>query len=141
MPRPVNALIVDDEPHILVLLRGILKQLGIETVWEASNGTEAIEMAAANKPQVVLLDLNLPQVDGLQVLSKLKEADPKMPIIIVSAQSTMRTFTRARELGAEGYVLKHATKSDVMQGLSDIFDNIAKRSTSLPPGEPPAAPT
>jgi DNA-binding NarL/FixJ family response regulator len=135
MPRPANALIVDDEPHVLVLLRNILKQLGIGTVWEAADGTAALEKAAAHKPDVVLLDLNLPLVDGLQVLTKLKADHPKMPVVIVSAQGTLRAFDRARQLGAEGYVLKYAPKSEVLQMLTDILDAIAKRTDAEIAGE------
>jgi DNA-binding NarL/FixJ family response regulator len=125
MPRPVNALIVDDEAHVRVLIRMLLKQLGIETVWEAADGSAALDMANAHKPDVILLDINLPQVGGLEVLGKLKAAHPLIPVIIVSSQSTMKTVIQTRELGAEAYVLKHAPKSEVLQMLSDAFDNIA----------------
>jgi DNA-binding NarL/FixJ family response regulator len=135
MPRPTNALIVDDEAHVRVLIRVLLKQLGIETVWEAPDGATALEKAAAHKPDVVLLDINLPQVGGLEVLAKLKAAHPKIPVIIVSSQSTMKTVIQTRELGAEAYVLKHAPKSEVLQMLSDAFDNIAATSEDAAPGE------
>jgi DNA-binding NarL/FixJ family response regulator len=125
MPRPANALIVDDEAHVRVLIRMLLKQLGIETVWEAADGSAALDQAAAHKPDVILLDINLPQVGGLEVLAKLKAAHPSIPVIIVSSQSTMKTVIQTRELGAEAYVLKHAPKSEVLQMLSDAFDNIA----------------
>jgi DNA-binding NarL/FixJ family response regulator len=125
MARPVTALVVDDEPHVLLLLRTILKQLGIKTVWEAADGGEALSKAAANKPDVVLLDINLPQMDGLEVLTKLKAAEPGIHVIMVSAQGTLRTIKRALELGAEGYVLKYAAKSEVLQMISDAFDAIA----------------
>jgi DNA-binding NarL/FixJ family response regulator len=125
MPRPANALIVDDEAHVRVLVRMLLKQLGIETVWEAADGAAALDQAAAHKPDVILLDINLPQVGGLEVLAKLKAAHPSIPVIIVSSQSTMKTVIQTRELGAEAYVLKHAPKSEVLQMLSDAFDNIA----------------
>ncbi len=128
MPRPVNALIIDDEAHVRVLIRMLLKQLGIETVWEAADGHAALDQAAAHKPNVILLDINLPQVGGLEVLAKLKAAHPKIPVIIVSSQSTMKTVIQTRELGAEAYVLKHAPKSEVLQMLSDAFDNIAADS-------------
>jgi DNA-binding NarL/FixJ family response regulator len=128
MPRPTNALIVDDEAHVRVLIRVLLKQLGIETVWEAADGSAALEQAAAHSPHVVLLDINLPQVGGLEVLAKLKAAHPKMPVVIVSSQSTMKTVIQTRELGAEAYVLKHAPKSEVLQMLSEAFDNIAAAS-------------
>ena len=126
MPRPINALIIDDEAHVRVLIRVLLKQLGIETVWEAADGSTALEQAQAHKPDVILLDINLPQVGGLEVLAKLKAAHPKIPVIIVSSQSTMKTVIQSRELGAAAYVLKHAPKSEVLQMLSDAFDEIAE---------------
>ena len=142
MPRPVNALIIDDEPHVIVLLKGLLKQLGVETIWDAPDGTAGLEKAAALKPNVVLLDLNLPQLDGLEVLARLKEKHPEIPVVVVSAQSTLRTINRARELGAVSYVLKHAPKSEVLQTLSDSFDAISEKSGEAPAleGEKPAAP-
>ncbi len=142
MPRPVNALIVDDEAHVRVLIRMLLKQLGIETVWEAADGSAALDQAAAHKPNVILLDINLPQVGGLEVLAKLKAAHPSIPVIIVSSQSTMKTVIQTRELGAEAYVLKHAPKSEVLQMLSDVFDNIgASGGDAAASEEPkPAAP-
>jgi len=142
MPRPTNALIVDDEAHVRVLIRVLLKQLGIETVWEAPDGATALEKAEAHKPDVVLLDINLPQVGGLEVLAKLKAAHPAIPVIIVSSQSTMKTVIQTRELGAEAYVLKHAPKSEVLQMLSDAFDSIAEKTGDAAPegSEPTPAP-
>ena len=128
MPRPVNALIVDDEAHVRILIRMLLKQLGIETVWEAADGSAALEATDAHNPDVILLDINLPQVGGLEVLAKLKAAHPSIPVIIVSSQSTMKTVIQTRELGAEAYVLKHAPKSEVLQMLSDAFDAIAEKT-------------
>jgi DNA-binding NarL/FixJ family response regulator len=141
MPRPNNALIVDDEAHVRVLLRMLLKQLGIETVWEAADGHSALELAGSHKPKVILLDINLPQVGGLEVLAKLKAAYPSIPVIIVSSQSTVRTVQQAQSLGAEAYVLKHAPKAEVLQMISDAFDSIASEGEEPPPAEgSPAAP-
>jgi two-component system chemotaxis response regulator CheY len=128
MPRPVTALIVDDESHVLVYLRALLKQLGVETVWDAADGIAAIEHVAAHKPDVVLLDMNLPQVSGLQLLAKFKAEYPKMPVIVVSVMSTMKTVTQAYELGADAYVLKHLPKAQVFEMLSNAFDKIAESS-------------
>jgi len=142
MPRPKNALIVDDEAHVRVLLRMLLKQLGVDTVWEAADGGAATDQAAAHKPDVILLDINLPQVGGLEVLAKLKAAHPKIPVIIVSSQSTVKTVLKSQELGAEAYVLKHAPKSEVLKMISDAFDSIAASGEpeAPAPGESPAAP-
>ena len=144
MPRPVNALIIDDEYHVRVVFRVLLKPLGIETVWEAGDGSTALEQAAEHLPQVVLLDINLPQMGGLEVLARLKAAHPSMPVIIVSSQSTMKTVIQARERGAEAYVLKHAPQAEVLQMISDAFDNIAAQTDAAAAEEAgdgkPAAP-
>lgn len=131
MPRPSNALIVDDEPHVVVLLSALLKQLGVSTVWDAVDGESALAQAGSRNPDVVLLDLNLPQADGFHVLEKLTTDYPKIPVIVVSAQSTLKSLSRARELGARAYVLKYGPKSEVLKQLSEAFDLIAA----------PAAPT
>jgi len=128
MPPPANALIVDDEPHVVVFLTALMKQLGVATVWDAADGAAALEQVAARKPAVVLLDLNLPQVDGLHVLEKLKADYPNLPVIVVTAQSTVKTFDRAIELGARAYVLKYGAKSEVLRQLSEAFDRIAEKS-------------
>jgi DNA-binding NarL/FixJ family response regulator len=118
-----------------MLIRILLRQLKIETVWDAVDGNEALEQAAAHKPDVILLDINLPRVGGLEVLAKLKAAFPAIPVIIVSSQSTMKTVIQTRELGAEAYVLKHAPKAEVLQMLSDAFDSIAASSGAAVPGD------
>jgi DNA-binding NarL/FixJ family response regulator len=142
MPRPVNALIIDDEPHVRVLIRMLLKQLGIETIWEAGDGATGLDMAGANKPNVILLDINLPHVGGLEVLAKLKATYPAIPVIIVSSQSTMKTVMQTQELGAVAYVLKHAPKAEVLQMISEAFDTIAEEGEAgaAEAGAKPAAP-
>jgi DNA-binding NarL/FixJ family response regulator len=142
MPRPANALIIDDEAHVRVLLTAILRQLGIKMVWQAEDGPTGLAHVALHKPDVVLLDLNLPQISGLEVLQKLKAEFPKIPVIVISAQSTMRTINRVRELGAEVYVVKYAPKSEVAQTISDTFDKIAAlpADTVAEDGEKPPGP-
>jgi DNA-binding NarL/FixJ family response regulator len=142
MPRPVTALIVDDEPHVFVYLSALLKQLGVHTVWHAADGSAALEQVAAHKPDVVLLDMNLPQVSGLQLLAKFKAEHPKMPVIVVSVVSTMETVSQACELGADAYVLKHLPKAQVFQMLSNAFDKIGERSSdgTAGDGKKPTAP-
>jgi DNA-binding NarL/FixJ family response regulator len=142
MPRPRTALIVDDEPHVHVYLRILLKQLGVETVWVAFEGFTALELAAAHKPEVVLLDMNLPKMSGMEVLKKLKEQNPETHVVIVSVESKPETLVQAHDLGADAYVLKHLSRTKLLQMLSDVFDGIAD-ATSLGPaqgGAGPAAP-
>ncbi len=142
MPRPVNALIVDDEAHVRVLLCALLKQLGVRTTWEAADGTAGMAQVGLHNPEVVLLDINLPEINGLEVLAKLKAEYPKLPVIVVSAQTTVRTLNKARELGADGYVVKYAAKSEVLQTLSDALDKIGGVAPKLEieEGDKPKAP-
>ena len=125
MPRPATALIVDDEDHVHVYMRLLLKQLGIKTVWDAAEGYAALELAAAHKPDVVLLDINLPHISGLELLVKLKAAHPEMHVIVVSVESKPETLVHAHELGADAYVLKHLPRAKVLKMLSHTFDAIA----------------
>jgi DNA-binding response OmpR family regulator len=134
MPRPASALIIDDEVHVRVFLTAILKQLGIRTIWAAPDGPTGLELASQNKPDFVLLDLNLPEVTGFDVLQKLKALYPKLPVIVVSAQSTVRTIDRVRELGADGYVVKYAAKSEVLQMILDVLDRITGGSDGIDVG-------
>jgi DNA-binding NarL/FixJ family response regulator len=142
MPRPVSALIVDDEPHVHVYLRILLKQLGIQTFWDAAEGYAALELADEHNPDVVLLDINLPQLSGMEVLKKLKAAHPKMHVIVVSVESKPETIVEASELGADGYVLKHLSRTSVHEKLSELLDQIADRPNggTAEDGEKPAAP-
>ena len=142
MPRPTSALIVDDEPHVHVYLKILLKQLGITTIWDAAEGHTALELAAEHKPEVVLLDINLPQINGLELLEKLKAAHPSMHVIVVSVESKPETLVRAHDLGADAYVLKHLPRAKILQMLSETFDTIAQATgdASSGGGGKPATP-
>jgi DNA-binding NarL/FixJ family response regulator len=142
MSRPASALIIDDEAHVRVLLTAILKQLGVRTIWEAEDGVSGIERVALQKPDFVLLDLNLPQMSGLEVLEKLKAANPAIPVIVVSAQSTVRTVNRVKELGATGYVVKYSPKAELTQMISNLLDGISEspsEDVSKDGAKPPAS--
>jgi CheY-like chemotaxis protein len=135
MSRPVTALVIDDEAHVRVLLTAILKQVGIRTVWEAADGATGLAHAASHKPEVILLDINLPEVSGLEVLGKLKAELPGIPVIVVSAQTTVRTLEKARALGADGFVAKYVAKAEIALLLSKELDRIGGE-VGEPAGEP-----
>ncbi|HEY1792233.1 MAG TPA: response regulator [Opitutaceae bacterium] len=139
MPRPTSALIIDDEPHVRLLLAGVLKQLGVKSVWEAVDGAAGLAMVSAHKPGVVLLDINLPGPSGLQILEKVKAEQPGLPVVVISAQSTMRTMNRARDLGAHAFIVKYATKTEVTQALSDALSKIGGDGAAEPAAEAPKA--
>lgn len=124
MSRPTNALIVDDEPHVRTFLRLVLKELGIDTTWEARDGAQAVAMVTVHKPELVLLDLNLPILGGLEVLQQLQLMQPGIPVVIVTSLSAMKTVQDAARGGAIGYVLKQSPKDELVAALRDVLGSL-----------------
>lgn len=122
MSRPTNALIVDDEAHVRVFMRILLKELGITEVWEAADGVDCLAKAAKHKPKLVLLDVNLPMMNGLDVLKHLAVELPHVPVVMVTSQSAMKTVMEAAKLGAAGYILKHSPRAEALRMLKEIVD-------------------
>jgi two-component system, OmpR family, KDP operon response regulator KdpE len=104
MTQPALVLIVDDEPPILRLLRTSLQAQGYRTA-EARNGAEALAAATADQPELVLLDLGLPDMDGLEVIRQIRQASA-VPIVVLSARGDERGKVAALDLGADDYVTK-----------------------------------
>ncbi|GAB6063521.1 sigma-54-dependent transcriptional regulator [Deferrisoma palaeochoriense] len=98
-------LVVDDEEAILATLRGALEDEGYE-VASAGSGEEALEGLDAADPDVVLLDVWLPGIDGVEVLQKLRERDPDLPVIMMSGHATIETAVKATKLGAYDFIEK-----------------------------------
>lgn len=124
MARPTSALIVDDEPHVRVYVRLLLKKLGIETTWEAADGTQALAMIALHRPALVMLDINLPLMSGLEVLATLQRERFRMPVIMMSSQSSMKTVTECVKLGATAYILKHSPQAQALKALEEALDQL-----------------
>ena len=100
-----RVLVIDDEPPIRRLLRTSLGAEGFE-VLEAENGEDALAMIGTAKPDVAILDLGLPGLDGLDVIRGVRATGSKMPIIVLSSRSGERGKVEALDLGADDYVTK-----------------------------------
>jgi two-component system, OmpR family, copper resistance phosphate regulon response regulator CusR len=101
----MRILVIEDEPRILSFLVKGLEAEGF-TVESAVHGVAALERARATHPDLVVLDLLLPGIDGLTVLGELKRERPELPVVILSARSDLPTKLRGFELGASDYVAK-----------------------------------
>jgi two-component system nitrogen regulation response regulator NtrX len=104
-------LVVDDEPSIVQILSGILQDEGFEVI-TAPDGETALTVVEAELPDLVLLDIALPGLDGLEVLQQLKEHQPQLPVIMVSAYGNVENAVKATRLGAYDFIEKppHADK-------------------------------
>lgn len=115
-----RVLIVDDMPDIRLLLRLNFEQDGrFEVVGEADDGLEAIGSVAAIRPDVVVLDLALPRMDGLQVIPLIKQRSPDTEVIIYSGFAASQLEATARTLGAAAYVEKAASLTSLNEALLD----------------------
>ncbi len=113
--RLPKILLVDDEPQIRRFLRTGLPPHGYELV-EAANGAEALTRIAKEKPDVVILDLGLPDQDGFAIIEKVRAAS-LMPILVLSARSDVEGKVRALELGADDYVTKPFDMAELLARL------------------------
>ncbi len=98
-------LIVDDERRVRESIRTILQDEGFSVI-EAADGREGLGKAAADKPDCVLLDIWMPGMDGIEVLTSLKQVDPDLPVIIMSGHGTIETAVKAAKLGAYDFLEK-----------------------------------
>jgi DNA-binding response OmpR family regulator len=98
-------LVVDDEPALVDVVTYNLKQAGFETV-VAGDGREALRLAEESRPDLVVLDLMLPGLDGLTVCRALRERDPRLPVIMLTARSTELDRVLGLEIGADDYMTK-----------------------------------
>jgi two-component system chemotaxis response regulator CheY len=120
----MDVLIVDDSAAIRKILQRVLKQADVPlgTVHEAGDGLEALETLKNNKVQLILSDINMPKMDGLQLLGRLKsdEAYKKVPVIMVSTEGSESKVMDAVQLGAAGYVRKPFTADQIKEKLKGL---------------------
>lgn len=114
----VKILITDDHPVVRMGIRGMLDgEPDFEVVGEAENGNEAVEMVAKLHPDVVLMDLRMPTMDGVEATEKIKESHPDTQILVLTTYESDADILRAIETGATGYLLKDTPKEDLFAAI------------------------
>ncbi len=106
------ALVVDDTPDARILLSALVARSGFDVI-EAEDGRSAVDLALARKPDVVLLDLRLPDIDGLEALERIHEADESMAVVLVTGATDPGLAERALELGAADFVRKPFDETEI----------------------------
>jgi DNA-binding NarL/FixJ family response regulator len=138
-PVPMRVLIVDDHPMVREGVRRMLEPAGVQIAGEAGTGEDALRMAAALEPDVVLLDLELPDLDGLAVLRRLKAFERPIAVLVVTMHDDPALVRRAVEGGAAGYVLKGVGRGELLSALEavrhggSVFDPSLLRATLSEP--------
>lgn len=128
--KKIRILVVDDESVVREGVVAILSyQSDLEVVGEAENGIEAVNLARKTKPDVILLDVVMPKQDGLTTIPKLKEAVPDTRILVLTSFAEADRVYQIIKAGAIGYLLKDATRIQLLQAIRDV----AKGQASIHP--------
>ena len=118
MDETIRILIVDDHPVVRDGLENMLRtQAGFEVVGQAADGREAVEMAAALEPEVVLLDLEMPELDGVEALGQMLAASPELKVIVFTVFDTDERIVASVQAGASGYLLKGAPRDEIFAAI------------------------
>lgn len=118
----IRVLAVDDHPMMLFgIATSLAGQPDMECVGEASNGREALEQFRALRPDVTLLDLNMPEVDGLQALISIRKEFPQARIVVLTTYKGDVLAQRALKAGALGYLLKSSLRKDLMTAVRAAY--------------------
>ena len=120
-------LIVDDEAEICEFLKSFFEDRDFK-VAVANDGAKALEQVALFQPEVVLLDIQMPGMDGLQTLKKIKEMHPRVKVIMVTAVETQEKIEEAMRLGADNYITKPLSLEYLEKDVQDKIDVLAKGS-------------
>ena len=119
----LRIVIADDHTVVRSALRMLLEaEPDIEVVAEAGDAGDALRYVRGHRPDVLILDLNMPGVPSLEILPELKEASPETGVVILTMQSETEFARRALDAGAGGYVLKEAADSELMQAIHAVAD-------------------
>ncbi|MDR3254607.1 MAG: response regulator [Synergistaceae bacterium] len=112
-----KVLIVDDAAFMRMMLRDILAKNGFEVVGEADNGKVAVQMYGELKPDVVTMDITMPEMDGIAAVKEIKAADPDAKVVMVSAMGQQAMVIEAIRSGAADFIVKPFQPDRVLEAL------------------------
>ncbi|MCZ8520751.1 MULTISPECIES: response regulator [Paenibacillus] len=114
-------LVVDDSLFMRMILKNVIQELGYEIAAEASNGMEALTKYEEIKPDLVTLDITMPEMDGMTALEEIRSRHPEAKVIMVSAMGQQALLIRAVSMGASDFIVKPFNKDRVREALKKAF--------------------
>jgi two-component system chemotaxis response regulator CheY len=119
--KVASVLIVDDAAFMRMLLKDILSKNGYQILGEAPNGFKAIEMYKIEKPDIVTMDITMPEMDGIQALKEIKAFDPTAKIIMCSAMGQQTMVMEAIKAGARDFIVKPFQAERVLEAIKKVL--------------------
>jgi two-component system chemotaxis response regulator CheY len=117
-----SVLLVDDEAHIRKFISLLLRHLGVARIFEAPNGNAALELYKKESPDLIMLDVNMPIMDGIETLRALKAINPDCVVVMLTSLANRQTIDAAAALGAANYIRKDAPPEEIGRALSETID-------------------
>lgn len=131
-PRPITVLIADDHPIVRSGLRTVLeKNPRLRVVHEAENGDSALQLICQSKPDVAILDIEMPVKDGFGVARAVQEENLPVHLIFMTMHNDEQTFNKAMDLGVRGFILKENAVADIIGAIEMVVDGKHYISPSL----------
>ena len=115
-----KALIIDDEYHIRKYIGLVLRSMGVTTICEASNGADGVALYAREQPDLVLLDVNMPIMDGIDALRKIRSLDADANVVMLSSLANRHTIEQSVDSGALHYIRKDTPRDELIALLTVI---------------------
>ena len=115
-----NILICDDAAFMRMMIKDILTKNGYNIAGEAENGAKAVEKYNETKPDLVLMDITMPEMDGIQALKKIKESDPNACVIMCSAMGQQAMVIEAIQSGAKDFIVKPFQAERVLEAVKKV---------------------
>ena len=116
-----NILVCDDAAFMRMMIKDILTKNGYNVAGEAENGLKAIEKFNETKPDLVLMDITMPEMDGIQALKKIKELDPAANVIMCSAMGQQAMVIEAIQSGAKDFIVKPFQAERVLEAVKKVI--------------------
>ena len=121
LPSEIRVLVVDDEPLFVEMIKAMLgAESGIDVVGTAGDGRTAVQLARELDPDVIVMDVSMPIMDGIEATSRIREADPNACVLILTGGSTLADVDRARKAGAAAYVTKDRISPDLVDEIRSL---------------------
>ena len=137
-----SVFIVDDHPVIRLAIRILLEHEGYKVVGETDNGVDAMQMVRECMPDLIILDISIPKLDGLEVLSRFKAMNTPMKTLVLTAQSPCLFAIRCMQSGASGYVSKQEDLSELLSAIKAVlsdYNYFPSQALNPPRGDDEAA--
>lgn len=116
-------LVTDDALFMRVTLKNILTQHGYEVVGEAANGRESVEMYKNLKPDLVTMDITMPEMDGISAVREIKKIDPEARVVMVTAMGQKNLVVEAIQAGAKDFIVKPFQPERVIESVQKLLGN------------------